>query len=94
MRNEPRHSSTNESGPVCCSPASHLCPDSDSLVVTMVWETLVVVAVSLARVGANLRCYSCAPCNELDYYSSWTDLTRWELTVIKYFPYHEIFSVS
>ena len=38
-----------------------------------------VAVVSLARVGANLRCYSCAPCNEMDYYSSWSDLTRWEL---------------
>ena len=39
-----------------------------------------VVAVSLARLTeANLRCYSCAPCTELDYYGSWTDLTRWEL---------------
>ena len=47
--------------------------------VTMVWQRLVLVAVSLARVKANLRCYSCAPCNELDYYSSWTDLTRWAL---------------
>ena len=46
----------------------------------MVWQRMVLVVVSLSSlVRANLRCYSCAPCNEMDYYSSWSDLTRWEL---------------
>ena len=38
-----------------------------------------VMVMSVERLEANVRCYACAPCTELDYYSSWTDLSRWEL---------------
>ena len=34
-----------------------------------------VMVMSVERLEANVRCYACAPCTEMDYYSSWTDLS-------------------
>lgn len=29
--------------------------------------------------SANIRCFSCAPCTEFDYYGGWTDHSRLEM---------------
>ncbi len=31
---------------------------------------------TLQFTSANIRCFSCAPCTEFDYYSRWTDHSR------------------
>lgn len=44
-----------------------------------VFIILTVIFMKLKFTSANIRCFSCAPCTEFDYYGGWTDHSRWEM---------------